>query len=100
MSNNDEIKCLNNIAELINCDNIICNDTVNTIMSAEDYDKLSLQARSHAFDSMREYSEPKYKCPKCDDGGMCRNETVVLCSNPPQYKYKCNKCGHIESKYI
>lgn len=43
----------------------------------------------------RERSEPKYICPKCG-GGMCKNETMVFASNPPQYKYQCNKCGHVE----
>ena len=31
----------------------------------------------------REWSEPKYICPKCG-GGMCKNETMVFASNPPQ----------------
>lgn len=43
----------------------------------------------------REWSEPKYICPKCG-GGMCKNETMVFASNHPQYKYQCNKCGHVE----
>lgn len=43
----------------------------------------------------REWSEPKYICPKCG-GGMCKHENIVFCSNPPQYEYKCNKCGHVE----
>ena len=41
------------------------------------------------------WSEPKYQCPNCD-GGMCRNETFILASNPPKYEYRCNKCHHIE----
>lgn len=41
-------------------------------------------------------SEPKYRCPSCIEGGMCRNETIVLCSYPPQFQYECNKCGHID----
>lgn len=45
-----------------------------------------------------EWSEPKYQCPKCG-GGMCRNEMLVLASYPPKYKYKCNKCGHVEYQY-
>lgn len=45
--------------------------------------------------SLDRWSEPKYICPECG-GGMCRNETMILTSNPPQYEYKCNKCGHIE----
>lgn len=46
----------------------------------------------------REWSEPKYACPACG-GGMCRNETVVLTSNPPKYEYQCNKCGHVEYQF-
>ncbi|MCQ2210100.1 MAG: hypothetical protein MJZ34_07385 [Paludibacteraceae bacterium] len=40
-----------------------------------------------------EWSEPIFKCPKCD-GGMCRNNKVVLASMPPKHKYRCNKCNH------
>lgn len=46
----------------------------------------------------REWSEPKYICPKCG-GGMCRNEMVVLASYPAQYEYKCDKCGHVEYQF-
>ena len=42
-----------------------------------------------------QWSEPKFDCPECD-GGMCKNNMIVLASNPPQYQYCCNKCGHIE----
>lgn len=42
-----------------------------------------------------EYSEPKYRCHKCD-GGMCKNLTIVLASIPPRYQYKCNQCGHVD----
>lgn len=45
--------------------------------------------------SFDRWSEPKYICPKCG-GGMCRNEIMVLTSNPPQYEYRCNKCSYIE----
>ena len=46
----------------------------------------------------REWSEPKYICPKCG-GGMCRHENIVLTSNPPQYEYQCNKCGNVEYQF-
>ena len=46
----------------------------------------------------REWSETKYVCPVCG-GGMCRHETVVLTSIPPQYEYQCNKCGHVEYQF-
>ena len=48
--------------------------------------------------SPREWSEPKYICPKCG-GGMCRHESIVYASNPPQYEYKCNKCGNVEYQF-
>ena len=48
--------------------------------------------------SLREWSEPKYICPKCG-GGMCKHESIVYASNPPQYEYKCNKCGNIEYQF-
>ena len=44
------------------------------------------------------WSEPKYQCPKCD-GGMCRNEIIVLAGYPETYEYRCNKCGHVEYQY-
>ena len=56
--------------------------------------------------AMSEYVFPEVKsekvircfrgiCPKCGakmriDGG------IVFASNPPQYRYKCEECGHIE----
>lgn len=46
----------------------------------------------------REWSEPKYVCPKCG-GGMCRYDTIVFASNPPQYEYQCNQCGYIEYQF-
>ena len=59
-----------------------------------------------ADNAMSEYLFPEVKsekvircfrgiCPKCGakmriDGG------IVFASNPPQYRYKCEECGHIE----
>ena len=37
-----------------------------------------------------------YVCPKCGKGTMKLDEGIVLTSNPPQYRLKCDKCGHIE----
>lgn len=73
------------------------------LMSAEEYNLLSVRACNKYWENntiLHPYSEPKYKCPKCSDGGMCRDNTKVLTSLPPKYEYKCNKCGHIEYKYI
>ena len=52
------------------------------------------------MDQFTEYSEPKYKCPKIDcGGGMCKNNTIVLTSNPPKFIYKCNKCGCVDYQF-
>ena len=31
---------------------------------------------------------------------MCRDNNIVLASNPPKSRYICNKCGFVDSKYI
>lgn len=43
-----------------------------------------------------EWSEPKFKCPECNEGGMRKNNMVVLTTYPAKYEYRCDKCGHIE----
>lgn len=48
--------------------------------------------------TMKEWSEPRYQCPKCD-GGMCKDLMRVCTSLPPRYMYKCNKCGHVEYQF-
>lgn len=40
------------------------------------------------------WSEPKYICPKCNEGGMRKENDVVYTSYPPCYKYQCDKCGY------
>ena len=67
--------------------------SVADLPSAEEYKK-SMESKFR-YAIYNEWSEPKYKCPKCD-GGMCRNEMIVLTSYPEQYEYRCNKCGHVE----
>lgn len=46
------------------------------------------------------WSEPKYICPKCKEGGMQKDLLTAIClaSLPPQYRYtyKCNKCDYTE----
>ena len=37
-----------------------------------------------------------YVCPKCGQGRMELDEGIVLTSNPPQYRYQCDKCGYVE----
>lgn len=75
-------------------DNVFLTGLTVYLPSSEEY------ARIHqpVFYEQREWSEPKYKCPKCG-GGMCRNEMVVLTSNPPKFEYRCNKCGNVEYQY-
>lgn len=66
----------------------------NSLPSAKEYREMANQ-----IDFSARWSEPKYQCPKCN-GGMRRDETIVLSSFPPQYMYECNKCGYRESQYI
>ena len=37
-----------------------------------------------------------YVCPKCGKGTMKLDEGIALTSNPPQYRYQCDKCGYVE----
>lgn len=38
-------------------------------------------------------------CPKCGQGRMKLDEGIVLTSDPPQYRYQCDKCGYIECSF-
>lgn len=40
------------------------------------------------------YSKPKFECPKCKVGGMCKRLDVVLTTYPVQFCYECNNCGY------
>lgn len=51
---------------------------------------------SNALDYLQEWSSPMYECPECKEGNMRKNLTKVLCSLPPKYEYKCDKCGHVD----
>ena len=76
----------------INLENLSCSSTsITNLPSAKEYREATLQFSS-------QWSEPKYQCPKCN-GGMRRNEMVVLTSYPAQYEYQCDKCGYIEYQY-
>lgn len=66
----------------------------NRLPTAKEYREMANQ-----IDFLAQWSEPKYQCPKCN-GGMRRDETIVLSSFPAQYMYECNKCGYRESQYI
>lgn len=37
-----------------------------------------------------------WHCPVCREGYLALDEGAVLTSNPPMYRYVCDKCGHIE----
>ena len=67
---------------------------VKDLPTAEEYQK-SLEQ----FIFNKEWSEPKYLCPKCGKGGMRRREDIVLDSYPPQRLYECDKCGHTEYQF-
>ena len=65
--------------------------------SAEEYAQKDAEYQQHYWEwSTRGWSQPLYICPKCKEGGMCRDETIVLTSIPPKHMYECNKCHHVE----
>lgn len=65
--------------------------------SAEEYSRMDADYVQSYFDwSIKKWSEPKYICPKCNEGGMCRDETTILTSIPPKHRYECNKCHHVD----
>lgn len=71
---------------------------INTnLPTAEEYRNLdSAYVKAYFESTLKRLSEPKYQCPKCKDGGMCRDETVICTSIPPKYRYECNKCHHVD----
>lgn len=72
--------------------------TVNSVTHLPSAKEFAEAANKLAFQFTGQWSEPKYRCPKCD-GGMCKNLMVTLTSYPAKYEYSCNKCGHIEYQY-
>lgn len=40
-----------------------------------------------------------YVCPKCGKGTMKLEEGIVLTSNPPQYRYQCDRCGYVKCSH-
>lgn len=98
---NDTITTTTENAETLtiksNCEitnNVFITGLTVELPSSEEYANM----HQSVFYEQRKWSEPKYKCPKCG-GGMCRNEMVVLTSNPPKFEYRCNKCGNVEYQY-
>lgn len=71
---------------------VFATDLTTDLPTADEYRK----SIGVPYDYQYEWSEPKYLCPKCEEGGMRRREDVVLASYPPKRLYKCDKCGHID----
>ena len=93
------IEALNNITGI---DATIATNSINeNLPTAEEYLEYLKQLGQMSYDGgiLIKWSEPKYQCPECG-GGMCKNLTTILTSLPPQYQYKCNKCGRIETQYF
>lgn len=43
-----------------------------------------------------EYREPKYQCPECAEGMMCKDAMFYARSYPTTYRYTCDKCKFTE----
>lgn len=95
----------NNIIDLTD---VIDLKEINTLLTVTETDRLLTVEEMNARDEScvlrwnemnKPWSDPVYVCPKCGEGGMCRENNVVYTSNPPQYRYKCNKCEHTEYRY-
>lgn len=79
----------------INTLNAVCKLT--KLPSADEYNRMDADYVQSYFDySIKRWSEPKYICPKCNEGGMCRDETAILTSIPPKHRYECNKCHFVD----
>lgn len=66
--------------------------TVLNLPTAEEFIKAN--EPSVLWYRQEKWSEPKYICPKCNEGGMRKENDTVYTSNPPCYKYQCDKCGY------
>ena len=54
------------------------------------------ESRGKSEDKWKPLKRAGYVCPKCGQGTMKLDEGIVLTSNPPQYRYQCDKCGYVE----
>ena len=54
------------------------------------------ESRGKSEDKWKPLKRVGYVCPKCGKGTMKLDEGIVLTSNPPQYRYQCDKCGYVE----
>ena len=66
-------------------------------MTREEYIQQNFDAANNLLEHGNEkLSPPKFDCPKCKVGGMCKELSFVLTTCPPQYQYTCNNCGHVD----
>lgn len=75
--------------------NALLNDALeekDSLKTLEEYMKEHPEI-TNQYGDFGEFSEPKFKCPKCG-GNVRKNLSIVLTSYPPQYRYDCEKCGH------
>ena len=62
---------------------------------------MKLPTMDEYFDDLYEtwsphhYSEALFKCPKCGEGEVRRDNEVILSSYPPKNLYKCFNCGAV-----
>ena len=54
------------------------------------------ESREKSEDEWKPLKRVGYVCPKCGKGTMKLDEGIVLTSNPPQYRYQCDKCGYVK----
>ena len=54
------------------------------------------ESRGKSEDEWKPLKRVNHVCPKCGQGRMKLDEGIVLTSNPPQYRYQCDKCGYVE----
>lgn len=71
-------------------------DSIIHLPTAKEYEDVATKT---TFQSTNQWSEPKYQCPICN-GEMRKNLNIALLTCPPQYTYRCNRCGYIEHQYI
>lgn len=70
-----------------------------TLPTEAEFDDANKELLIYAEITQNQWSNPKFICPSCNEGGMCKDLTEVLTSVPPSYRYKCSKCGHVTYKH-
>lgn len=74
--------------------------TLNRLPTAEDYQKAESQYIEAYWELNQRWSAPQYLCPKCQKGGMRKDQHIVLTSNPPQFIYECDNCHYTTYHHI